>query len=174
MGNTFKSAAVGATSLLAAALAKNVPRRPRGEKKPIPDNQKDNRYFERRRRNNMAAKKSRDRRKQREESVALRAGFLEKENAVLRTQLSNLADERNSLQALLLKRSQMKVLRAAAEVAAAASVGATGIVTTTTMTDVHHQTTPPEEIIDLTIKVGEEGSIDVNRNDIRSKHDGIM
>ena len=46
--------AAGATSLLAQALAKNVPRRPRGEKKPIPDNQKDNRYFERRRRNNLA------------------------------------------------------------------------------------------------------------------------
>merc|ERR1712079_482067 len=113
--------AAGATSLLAQALAKNVPRRPRGEKKPIPDNQKDNRYFERRRRNNLAAKKSRDQRKQREESVALRAGFLEKENAVLRAQLSNLKEEKNSLQALQLKRSQMRVLRAAAEAAASAT-----------------------------------------------------
>ena len=52
----------------------------------------------------IAAKKSRDQRKQREESVALRAGFLEKENAVLRAQLSNLTEEKNSLQALLLKR----------------------------------------------------------------------
>ena len=35
------------------------PQRPRSEKKPIPDEQKDDKYFERRKRNNEAAKKSR-------------------------------------------------------------------------------------------------------------------
>lgn len=44
-------------------------RRPRGEKRPIPDEQKDEKYFERRRRNNEAAKKSRDARKLREDRV---------------------------------------------------------------------------------------------------------
>lgn len=44
-------------------------RRQRGEKKPIPDEQKDDKYFERRRRNNQAAKKSRDARKLREDQV---------------------------------------------------------------------------------------------------------
>lgn len=44
-------------------------RRPRGEKRPIPDEQKDEKYYERRKRNNEAAKKSRDARKMREDRV---------------------------------------------------------------------------------------------------------
>lgn len=50
-------------------------RRPRGEKRPIPDEQKDEKYFERRRRNNEAAKKSRDARKLREDRVIIKFGF---------------------------------------------------------------------------------------------------
>jgi hypothetical protein len=46
-------------------------RRPRGEKRPIPEDQKDEKYFERRKRNNEAAKKSRDARKMREDRVKL-------------------------------------------------------------------------------------------------------
>lgn len=45
------------------------PRRPRSEKKPIPEEQKDERYYERRKRNNQAAKKSRDARRLREDQV---------------------------------------------------------------------------------------------------------
>lgn len=56
----------------------------------------------------MAAKKSRDQRKLREETVAMRAGLLEKENAVLRAQLSNLREEKNSLEVILMKRSQLR------------------------------------------------------------------
>lgn len=47
----------------------NSQRRPRSEKKPIPDDQKDEKYYERRKRNNQAAKKSRDARKIREDHV---------------------------------------------------------------------------------------------------------
>ena len=54
------SPSLAGTSLLSQALARSSPRRPRGEKKPIPDEQKDDKYFERRKRNNLAAKKSRD------------------------------------------------------------------------------------------------------------------
>ena len=43
----------------------------RSEKKPIPDEQKDAKYYERRKRNNQAAKKSRDARKIREDHVRL-------------------------------------------------------------------------------------------------------
>ena len=78
--------------MLAQALSRVVPRRPRGEKKPIPDEQKDERYYERRKRNNLAAKKSRDQRKMREDAIAMRASLLEKENAVLRTQVSALRE----------------------------------------------------------------------------------
>ena len=74
-------------TLLTLALAKALPRRPRGEKKPIPEELKDNKYFERRKRNNLAAKKSRDQRKVRESQVCQRATLLEKENAVLRAQV---------------------------------------------------------------------------------------
>ena len=45
---------------------------------------KDGKYFERRKRNNVAAKKSRDARKQREDEIAIRASFLEKENSILK------------------------------------------------------------------------------------------
>lgn len=44
-------------------------KRNRCEKRPIPNDQKDAKYFERRRRNNEAAKKSRDARKLREDQV---------------------------------------------------------------------------------------------------------
>lgn len=61
-------------------------------------------YFERRKRNNLAAKKSRDARKSREEQIALRACFLEKENAVLRAQVTTLREEANSLRQLLIQK----------------------------------------------------------------------
>ena len=72
---------------LMLCFPKAVPRRPRGEKKPIPEELKDGKYFERRKRNNLAAKKSRDQRKVRESQICQRATLLEKENAVLRAQV---------------------------------------------------------------------------------------
>lgn len=55
----------------------------------------------------MAAKKSRDCRKSREDEIAIRASFLEKENAILRAQVATLREEANSLRSLLLtKRSR--------------------------------------------------------------------
>lgn len=41
----------------------------RGEKRAIPEDMKDDRYYERRKRNNQAAKKSRDARRIREDQV---------------------------------------------------------------------------------------------------------
>ncbi|XP_069987243.1 uncharacterized protein [Penaeus vannamei] len=92
------------SNLLVRALATSAPRRPRGEKKPIPDTLKDEKYYERRKRNNLAAKKSRDARKQREDQVAMRASYLEKENAILRAQVATLRDEASSLRHLLLQK----------------------------------------------------------------------
>ncbi|GFY49024.1 hypothetical protein TNIN_391901 [Trichonephila inaurata madagascariensis] len=105
--NPFLSALIVCISLPAAspvisrALASTLPRRPRSEKRPIPDEQKDDKYFERRKRNNLAAKKSRDARKAREDEIALRACFLEKENAVLRAQVNTLREEAHSLRQML-------------------------------------------------------------------------
>ncbi|XP_037917135.1 D site-binding protein isoform X1 [Hermetia illucens] len=76
-------------------------RRQRGEKRPIPDEQKDEKYFERRKRNNEAAKKSRDARKLREDRVAFRAAILEHENAILRAQLVALRDEMTTLRQMI-------------------------------------------------------------------------
>lgn len=69
--------------------------------KPISEQQKDGKYFERRKRNNVAAKKSRDARKQREDEIAIRASFLEKENSILKAQLQTLKDEAQQLRILL-------------------------------------------------------------------------
>ncbi|RNA26882.1 D site-binding [Brachionus plicatilis] len=69
--------------------------------KPVSDQQKDGKYFERRKRNNVAAKKSRDARKQREDEIAIRASFLEKENSILKAQLQTLKDEAQQLRILL-------------------------------------------------------------------------
>lgn len=51
-------------------------------------NQKDEAYFERRKKNNAAAKKSRDRRRIKEDEIAIRAAFLERENIELKFELA--------------------------------------------------------------------------------------
>ncbi|KAF7381557.1 nuclear factor interleukin-3-regulated protein isoform X1 [Vespula maculifrons] len=84
----------------------SISRRPRSEKKPIPDDQKDEKYYERRKRNNQAAKKSRDARKIREDHIALKATMLEHENAILRAQVVTLREEAQSLRHMLLKQQQ--------------------------------------------------------------------
>lgn len=76
-------------------------RRPRGEKRPIPDEQKDDKYYERRKRNNEAAKKSRDARKIREDRIAFRAALLEQENSILRAQVMALRDELQTMRQLI-------------------------------------------------------------------------
>ncbi|XP_004522946.1 cell death specification protein 2 [Ceratitis capitata] len=76
-------------------------RRSRGEKRPIPDEQKDEKYYERRKRNNEAAKKSRDARKIREDRIAFRAALLEQENSILRAQVMALRDELQTMRRLI-------------------------------------------------------------------------
>ncbi|XP_053965828.1 hepatic leukemia factor [Anastrepha ludens] len=76
-------------------------RRSRGEKRPIPEEQKDEKYYERRKRNNEAAKKSRDARKIREDRIAFRAALLEQENSILRAQVMALRDELQTMRRLI-------------------------------------------------------------------------
>ena len=76
-------------------------RRHRGEKRPIPEEQKDEKYYERRKRNNEAAKKSRDARKIREDRIAFRAALLEQENSLLRAQVLALRDELQTIRQLM-------------------------------------------------------------------------
>ena len=82
-------------------------RRPRSEKKAIPEDQKDQKYFERRRRNNEAAKKSRDFRKQREDELAIRASFLERSNSVLRVQVHSMREEAMKLRQMWFQKCQL-------------------------------------------------------------------
>ncbi|XP_076121456.1 HLF transcription factor, PAR bZIP family member a [Alosa pseudoharengus] len=59
----------------------------------IPEDLKDDRYWARRRKNNVAAKRSRDARRLKENQIAIRAGFLEKENSALRLEVADLRKE---------------------------------------------------------------------------------
>ncbi|XP_012691296.1 HLF transcription factor, PAR bZIP family member b isoform X2 [Clupea harengus] len=58
-----------------------------------PDEMKDEKYWVRRRKNNMAAKRSRDARRLKENQIAVRASFLEKENSALRQEVAQLRKE---------------------------------------------------------------------------------
>ncbi|KAJ8013463.1 hypothetical protein DPEC_G00030050, partial [Dallia pectoralis] len=53
----------------------------------------DDRYWVRRKKNNVAAKRSRDARRLKENQIAIRAGFLEKENSALRMEVADLRRE---------------------------------------------------------------------------------
>ncbi|XP_051573088.1 hepatic leukemia factor-like [Myxocyprinus asiaticus] len=59
----------------------------------IPEDLKDDKYWARRRKNNVAAKRSRDARRLKENQIAIRAGFLEKENTALRLEVADLRKE---------------------------------------------------------------------------------
>uniref|UniRef100_A0A8C6UEE3 HLF transcription factor, PAR bZIP family member a n=1 Tax=Neogobius melanostomus TaxID=47308 RepID=A0A8C6UEE3_9GOBI len=59
----------------------------------IPEDLKDDKYWARRRKNNFAAKRSRDARRLKENQIAIRASFLEKENAALRVEVADLRKE---------------------------------------------------------------------------------
>ncbi|CAJ1081389.1 HLF transcription factor%2C PAR bZIP family member b isoform X2 [Xyrichtys novacula] len=59
----------------------------------IPEDLKDDKYWARRRKNNMAAKRSRDARRLKENQIAIRASFLEKENSALRQEVAELRKE---------------------------------------------------------------------------------
>ncbi|XP_024913016.1 hepatic leukemia factor-like isoform X2 [Cynoglossus semilaevis] len=59
----------------------------------IPEDLKDDKYWARRRKNNVAAKRSRDARRLKENQIAIRAGYLEKENTALRQEVAELRKE---------------------------------------------------------------------------------
>jgi hypothetical protein len=53
----------------------------------VPDEQKDCRYWSKRQKNNDAARMSREARRLKENQIALRAAFLERENSASQTQI---------------------------------------------------------------------------------------
>ena len=67
----------------------------------IPDDMKDNSYWDKRKKNNMSAKRSRVARRLKEEQSAVRVVCLEEENLRLRTEVSMLKEEVNKLRFLV-------------------------------------------------------------------------
>lgn len=59
----------------------------------VPYVPQDDKYWQRRKKNNMAAKRSRDARRLKENQITVRAAFLERENAALRTEVADLRKE---------------------------------------------------------------------------------
>ncbi|KAM3859753.1 TEF transcription factor, PAR bZIP family member a [Diretmus argenteus] len=59
----------------------------------VPEEQKDDKYWQRRKKNNVAAKRSRDARRLKENQITVRAAFLERENSALRTEVAELRKE---------------------------------------------------------------------------------
>ena len=69
----------------------------------IMEDSKDDRYWERRRKNNMAAKRSRDARRAKENQIAMKATFFERENKVLTQELGKARAEIHLLRERLCK-----------------------------------------------------------------------
>lgn len=69
----------------------------------IPNEFKDEKYWARRKKNNVAAKRSRDARRLKENQIAIRAGFLEKENMALRQEVAELRKELGRCKNILTK-----------------------------------------------------------------------
>ena len=65
--------------------------------------EQDDKYWARRRKNNMAAKRSRDARRLKENQIAIRASFLEKENSALRQEVADLRKELGKCKNILAK-----------------------------------------------------------------------
>jgi len=69
----------------------------KSRKQFVPDDAKDAKYWVRRRKNNMAAKRSRDARRMKENQIAMRACYLEKENHFVRQELERVQKENTML-----------------------------------------------------------------------------
>ncbi|KAJ3608470.1 hypothetical protein NHX12_025517 [Muraenolepis orangiensis] len=69
----------------------------------IPEDCKDDKYWARRRKNNVAAKRSRDARRLKENQIAIRACFLEKENQALKQEVAELRKELGRAKNVLVK-----------------------------------------------------------------------
>lgn len=65
----------------------------------MPSESKDERYWEKREKNNVAARRSREARRLKENQIALRTAYLEKENATLKRELEEAKAENLKLSA---------------------------------------------------------------------------
>ncbi|XP_062848607.1 D site albumin promoter binding protein b [Trichomycterus rosablanca] len=75
----------------------------KARKMQVPDDLKDQKYWNRRLKNNEAAKRSRDARRLKENQISVRASFLERENAALRQEVANMRKELGRCRSILSK-----------------------------------------------------------------------
>ncbi|XP_061164213.1 thyrotroph embryonic factor-like [Saccostrea echinata] len=73
----------------------------------VPEDCKDEKYWSRRLKNNVAAKRSREARRIKENQIALRAGYLEKENNALKDEVKKMKEENTKLLKKLSKYEQV-------------------------------------------------------------------
>lgn len=95
------SSSVNGTTLVSSTSSSFSHPNSRKRPKSLPDEQKDEAYWERRRKNNDAAKRSRDARRAKEDEIALRAALLEQENLKLRVEVAALKTETARLRCML-------------------------------------------------------------------------
>lgn len=69
----------------------------------MPDERKDDKYWSRRHKNNVAAKRSRDARRIKENQIAMRASFLERQSSNLGEEVERLMKENEDLKKRLAK-----------------------------------------------------------------------
>jgi len=70
------------------------------------DEDKDEKYWEKRRKNNAAAKRSREARRSRENQIAMRASYLEKDNQILKEELLSVKEELQAMREQLILAQQ--------------------------------------------------------------------
>jgi len=68
------------------------------KKNAVPDEMKDDKYWEKRNKNKEATRRSREARRLKENQIVLRAAYLEKENKVLKQELETTNFEKSKLE----------------------------------------------------------------------------
>ena len=96
-GTQGQSEETNGSNAQAAQATTTTPASGRKRGRPLPDDQKDEAYWERRRKNNEAAKRSRDARRAKEDEIAIRAAFLEQESIKLRLRIATVENENSAL-----------------------------------------------------------------------------
>ncbi|XP_071788737.1 uncharacterized protein [Asterias amurensis] len=84
-----------------ASLSASKSKKTKRKRNQLPDDLKDQTYWERRRKNNEAAKRSRDARRAKEDQIAIRAALLEQENMRLKIEVAALKEETIKLRGML-------------------------------------------------------------------------
>lgn len=74
----------------------------KAQKKLVKAEEKDEKYWQKRTKNNAAAKRSREARRSRENQIAMRASFLESDNAALKEELLSVKEELQTLKEKML------------------------------------------------------------------------